>query len=231
MRLRRRKKLLKLMGIADPMAVVENVAEWYVRRAQAASALLRLGDRRGVDFLLQEFLHAEEEMRGYTAAQALETVPDEAVVGALIRALGDPQVWRRRAATRTLGWLYGTSKRRRGRALARVLADHAQAAIVRETAAEVLAYVDFPKAVPTLVAASRDSGVWIRFWAVFALGSYWECPAARDALVEALKDEAHPGGSYWPVGLEALGQLRMNGMKCEGVIVTDAKWLDCYGDM
>ena len=146
-------------------------------------------------------------------ALTLETLGDLRAVRPLIGALSDPNVDRRAAAARALGWIQGAG-RRAANALSAALADLSQPVAVREEAAESLAYLHSPRAIPGLIRALSDPDVRIRFWAVFALGSvrnrrtylhtYRSVVPALEAM---LADHAVPPGNWWSVGREALAML------------------------
>lgn len=189
-----------------------------------------------MDYLLTRFFEEEDAAALFELALAIEKTRFEGVVGPLVGALNDANVGRRRGAARALGWLFGTPCSVRGRALAQVLGDASQPSIVRETAAEGLAYAWYRGAVPVLISASKDPVAWVRFWSVFALGHYLDDWQAIGALEAALEDRVHPGGGYWPIWLEALGILgtRRVGNYWERMMEeigrgTDPNWAEYFG--
>lgn len=97
--------------------------------------------------------------------------------------------------------------------LLRVLADRSESPIVRGDAAELLKYWRKKKVMAALVEFSADASAEVRFWCVFALGSFVRRRRTRLAVVRAL--EARLGDlecpdiiGYWPVGIEALSMLQ-----------------------
>jgi hypothetical protein len=94
-----------------------------------------------------------------------------------------------------------------------VLADRSESPITRGDAAELLNRWRKGKVVTALVKFSADPSAEVRFWCVFALGSFVRRKKTRLAVVRAL--EARLGDidypdilGYWPIGLEALAMLQ-----------------------
>jgi HEAT repeats len=100
--------------------------------------------------------------------------------------------------------------------LIRVLRNRQETASIRGQAAEGLSLFGKRKAIQTLVECSSDDSAEVRFWCVFALGSFVrrrKTPAiVVRALEERLQDSECPDnrGSWWPVRLEALAMLGAN---------------------
>lgn len=97
--------------------------------------------------------------------------------------------------------------------LLRVLADQSESPIIRGNAAELLKFWRKRKVMAALVKFSADASAEVRFWCVFALGSFVRRRRTRLAVVRAL--EARLGDlecpdiiGYWPIGLEALAMLQ-----------------------
>lgn len=97
--------------------------------------------------------------------------------------------------------------------LLRVLADRAESPGIRGDAAELLKFWRKRKVISALVKFSADPSAEVRFWCVFALGSFVRRRKTPLAVVRALEarlgDLEYPDIiGYWPVGLEALAMLR-----------------------
>jgi hypothetical protein len=97
--------------------------------------------------------------------------------------------------------------------LLRVLADRSESPIIRGDAAELLKFWRKKKVIRALVKFSADSSAEVRFWCVFALGSFVRRRKTRLSVVRALEarlgDLEYPDIiGFWPVGLEALAMLR-----------------------
>jgi hypothetical protein len=97
--------------------------------------------------------------------------------------------------------------------LLRVLADKSESPIIRGDAAELLKFWRKRKVMAALVKFSADPSAEVRFWCVFALGSFVRRRRTRLAVVRAL--EARLGDlecpdiiGFWPVRLEALAMLQ-----------------------
>jgi hypothetical protein len=97
--------------------------------------------------------------------------------------------------------------------LLRILADDSEAPITRGDAAELLKFWRNRKVMTALVKFSADASAEVRFWCVFALGSFVRRRRTRLAVVKAL--EARLGDldcpdiiGFWPIGLEALAMLQ-----------------------
>jgi hypothetical protein len=97
--------------------------------------------------------------------------------------------------------------------LLRVLADQSESPIIRGDAAELLKFWRKRKVMTALVKFSADASAEVRFWCVFALGTFVRRRRTRLAVVRAL--EARLGDlecpdiiGYWPIGLEALAMLQ-----------------------
>ncbi|MCX6613697.1 MAG: HEAT repeat domain-containing protein [Acidobacteria bacterium] len=212
MRLRRQKKLNKKAGlksklhpVIELLGIVADRKKFHGDRGDAARHLHSVGDKRGINFLLQEFFSLEEKTDLYTAALALEESEDIAAVGPLIRALHDKNPHRRHAAARALGWIR-QAKRRAGRALTAMLADHTQPQAAREEAAESLAYLDYAPSVPVLAKVVTESDPRMRFWACFGLGSIRveRCQKEIEATLLSLLNDEGEMPTFYSVRLEAL---------------------------
>ena len=97
--------------------------------------------------------------------------------------------------------------------LLRVLADESESPITRGDAAELMKFWRKRKVIRALVKFSADPSAEVRFWCVFALGSFVRrrktCLAVVRALEARLGDLAYPDIiGFWPVGLEALAMLQ-----------------------
>jgi hypothetical protein len=97
--------------------------------------------------------------------------------------------------------------------LLQILADQSESPIFRGDAAELLKFSRKRKVIKALVKFSADSSAEVRFWCVFALGSFVRRRKTRLSVVRALEarlgDLEYPDIiGYWPVGLEALAMLR-----------------------
>ena len=143
----------------------------------------------------------------------MEHLGDRRAIRPLVDALHDPNPHRRHAAARALGWIPKAGNRA-ANALIAALTDPAQPQPVREEAAESLAYLYSPRAIPALISVLSDADERIRFWAVFALGSICDRRTGRHtdrrvvpALESMLNDHAIPPGNWWSVGREALAML------------------------
>jgi hypothetical protein len=97
--------------------------------------------------------------------------------------------------------------------LLRVLADQSESPIIRGDAAELLKFSKGRKVLTALVKFSADPSAEVRFWCVFALGSFVRWRKTRLPVVRAL--EARLGDlecpdiiGFWPIGLEALAMLQ-----------------------
>jgi hypothetical protein len=93
-----------------------------------------------------------------------------------------------------------------------VLADPSESPTIRGEAAELLKFSRKRKVIRALVKFSSDPSAEVRFWCVFALGSFVRPRKTRLAVVRALEarlgDLEYPDIiGYWPVGLEALAML------------------------
>jgi hypothetical protein len=96
--------------------------------------------------------------------------------------------------------------------LLRILADRSESPIIRGDAAELLKFWRKAKVIKALVEFSADPSAEVRFWCVFALGSFVRRRKTRLAVVRALEarlgDLEYPDIlGFWPVGLEALAML------------------------
>lgn len=216
MRLRRQKKLIKRAGlksnlhpVTELLGIVSDRNRSQGERGRAAKHLHDIGDKRGINFLLKEFFSLEELTDIYTAALTLEESEDIAAVGPLIRALHDKNPHRRHAAARALGWI-GQSKRRAGRALTAMLADHTQTQAAHEEAAESLAYLDYAPSVPVLAKVVTESDPRMRFWACFDLGSIRveRCQKEIETTLLSLLNDEGEMPTFYSVRLEALSMLR-----------------------
>lgn len=126
----------------------------------------------------------------------------------LVEKLGSTEEMERRKA------IHGLYRDKRGIPyLLRVLADQSESPIIRGDAAELLKYWRKRKVMDALVKFSADTPAEVRFWCVFALGSFVRCRRTRLAVVRAL--EARLGDlecpdtiGYWPIALEALAMLQ-----------------------
>jgi hypothetical protein len=97
--------------------------------------------------------------------------------------------------------------------LLQVLADRSESPITRGDAAELLKFSRKRKAIEALVKFSADPSSEVRFWCVFALGSFVRRRKTRLAVVRALEarlgDLEYPDIiGFWPIGLEALAMLQ-----------------------
>jgi HEAT repeat protein len=189
-------------------------------RSLAADFLLRVNEHRVTVSLLKQFFEQKRYEDLMETAMVVEDTGDLLVSEPMINALQDSNIDRRRAAARVLGWLRvsgraATVHRNSAvRALTNVVTDRKQPVAVREEAAESLAYLYSPSAIPALISVLDDPDVRIRFWAVFALGSIrnWRTgiqldPTVVPALESKLEDNETPPGKWWPVGKEALAML------------------------
>jgi hypothetical protein len=94
-----------------------------------------------------------------------------------------------------------------------ILADRSEIPTIRGDAAELLKFSRKRKVIRALVKFSADPSAEVRFWCVFALGSFVRRRKTRLAVVRALEarlgDLEYPDIiGYWPVGLEALAMLQ-----------------------
>ena len=192
--------------------VTDRVAGW-IARADAARVLAISDGGVVAQHLLEQFFSQEGSIALWQTALTLETLGDLCAVRPLIVALSDANVDRRAAAARALGWIRGAGQRA-ANALSAALADLSQPVAVREEAAESLAYLHSPRAIPGLIKALSDPDVRIRFWSVFALGSICNRRTYRNtyrsvvpALEAMLTDHAVPPGNWWSVSREALAML------------------------
>jgi hypothetical protein len=166
--------------------------------------------------LLDRFLQATEWGEVMQLACDLDNTGDPADVPALVAALRDPLEARRYGAAYSLGF-----SRRDGRSIAPligVLLDKQETPRVRGQVAECLGYQGRRKCLKALIACSADESAEVRFWCVFALGSYvrrrrqkrgktnWSVARPLEAR---LKDSGLPEGRGmgYSVGLEALAML------------------------
>jgi hypothetical protein len=97
--------------------------------------------------------------------------------------------------------------------LLRVLADQSESPVTRGDAAELLNFSRKRKVIEELVKFSADPSAEVRFWCVFALGSFVRRRKTRLAVVRALEarlgDLEYPDiVGYWPIGLESLAMLQ-----------------------
>lgn len=78
MRLRVERKLRKVSGkgSAELLAVVMEREQGHYSRGEAAKWLLRVGDRRGADWLLTEFFRVDDEIAVIGLALAIEKTKD-----------------------------------------------------------------------------------------------------------------------------------------------------------
>jgi hypothetical protein len=185
----------------------------HLLRGLAGHLLLWAGDCDITNQLFTGFFAREEKDELWEIALVLEEIGDLRSVSRLIHALDDLNPHRRHAAARALGWIPDAGSRA-ARALSNTLTDTSQPREVREEAAESLAYLHWPQAIPSLVSALADPDVRIRFLAVFALGSIRNRRTYRHAdrrVVPALKamltDREVAPGNWWSVGREALAML------------------------
>ena len=126
----------------------------------------------------------------------------------LVAKLGSTDEMERRKA------VHGLYRDKRGIPyLLRVLADQSESPIIRGDAAELLKFWRKRKVMTALVKFSADPSAEVRFWCVFALGSFVRRRKTPLTVVRAL--EARLGDlecpdiiGYWPVGLEALAMLQ-----------------------
>ena len=171
----------------------------------------------GVNSLLDLFFTQTSKNDLWETALALEKLGDRGAVGPLTRALYAPNLDRRHAAARALGWIPGAGPPA-AKALIKALSDREQPQQVREEAAESLAYLHYAPSISVLISVLDEHDVRMRFWGVFALGSIGQeqthTRPARGAdrrIIEALErtvaDEAVPPGNWWSVGKEALAML------------------------
>ncbi len=191
----------RLLAIA-----VEPSRGWYIR----GEALLLLGLKNTPGFLLEEFFAGETELEIWEAALTLEHAGGPDVIEPLVGALCDPNLYRRQAAARALGWNRNSGPAS-AKALVAILNDSTQPQRVRSEACESLAYIRWPQSVPALIAASKEPDVKIRFWAAFGLGGICDDEGELDArafarLEEMLSDTEVCSG-WWSVGHEALSML------------------------
>jgi HEAT repeat protein len=158
--------------------------------------------------MLERFLAASDRPEILELARELSVEDDPAAVPQLIAALKDPLEARREGAAYSLA--FRSVDGRATRPLIRALEDLSEAPVVRCQVAEALAYYRKRKSVPALIRGSRDASLDVRFWCVFALGSFVhkrKCPrAVMGALAERLDDMESPRG-FWPIRLEALAML------------------------
>jgi hypothetical protein len=94
-----------------------------------------------------------------------------------------------------------------------VLANPSEVPTIRGDAAELLNFSRKRKVITALVKFSEDPSAEVRFWCVFALGSFVRRRKTRLTVVRALEarlgDLEYPDIiGYWPVGLEALAMLQ-----------------------
>jgi HEAT repeat protein len=178
---------------------------WLIRGL--AARLFAIADgKEAVSCLIGRFFAQTEKIELWETALTIEWFGDRAAVRLLIPALRDQNPHRRHAAARALGWIPGSGSRA-AKALIETLLDHTQPQPVREEAAESLAYLDYPPAIPALISVLGEPDVRIRFWAVFALGSKSGSPRVVAALERMLPDEEVTPGNWWSVGREALAML------------------------
>ncbi len=221
--------------------VATDTAAGHLDRGDAAR-LLALADCHSASrTLLAQFYSQTDRDELWATGLALERYGDSRLSSALIPALADQNLSRRRAAARVLGWL-PNMRSRAVTALCSVLTDSAQPVSVREEAAESLAYSYSSSAIPALISVLGDEAVPVRFWAVFALGSFVDHPEVQVALAGMLNDAAVPPGNWWAVSREALAMLGRAEAAyrarftaelrrvAEDTAATDAdrRWLDAY---
>lgn len=182
-------------------------AGYYIR----SEAMRLLAPKHTPAFMLEDFFVASGELEQWEAALLLEQAGGPDVVAPLIAALQDADLIRRQCAVRAIGWNRHSGPRG-AKALVALLNDHEQPQPVRSEACESLAYLLWRQAIPTLVAASKEPDVKIRFWAAFGLGGMRHRltgaldPRAISRLEEMLDDTGVCPG-WWSVGQEALDML------------------------
>jgi HEAT repeat protein len=187
---------------------LDSAQGWFVRGI--AARLLAIADVQGaVSGLIDLFFAQKEKTELWETALAIEWFGEHAAIRRLIPALRDENSHRRHGAARALGWLPGANPRA-AKVLVQALLDKSQPPMVREEAAQSLAYVECPEAVPALISVLDEADARLRFWAVFALGARRTPradPRAVAALERMLSDEGVPPDGWWAVGKEALAML------------------------
>jgi HEAT repeat protein len=158
--------------------------------------------------LLERFFGATDRAEILEIARDLSVEDDPSTVPRLLAALKDPLEGRREGAAYVFA--FRSVDRRAVRPLIRVLDDSSERSAVRGQVAEALASYRKRKSVPALIRGSRDASAEVRFWCVFALGSFVRRrkrpKAVMGALAERLDDTESRHG-YWPIRLEALAML------------------------
>ncbi|MBI4906760.1 MAG: HEAT repeat domain-containing protein [Acidobacteria bacterium] len=192
-------------GLSLDAAITQAALHTQYHRDRGA----RLMGPRGLPFLLERFTQAQDLGELFELARAIEYLRDPRAITPLIAALQSGHPGHAQAAAYALGWLRPTV--RSTQALITALADPTQPEMVRQQAAESLAYHDSTRAIPALISELANPAVSIRFFAVFAFGSIarfrprqWE--AVRRALEPLLDDHAVLQG-MWSVSLETLAML------------------------
>jgi hypothetical protein len=164
--------------------------------------------------LLTKFFQAADWSGIMDLARELSVRDDPADVPGLQTALGDPLEARRYAAAYALG--FSRRDKRAISPLIRVLENRDETPRVRAQAAECLGMLGKRKAIRALIECSTDESAEVRFWCVFAMGSYpWRRRGRKRplsvvrALEARLADSESPDdrGNYWAVRLEALAML------------------------
>ena len=210
--------------------------------------LLSLADPAGTaQDLLELFFAQSEKSEIWETALTMEAFGSHDCIPRLVEALDDANPHRRHAAARALGWISYAGPRAAKR-LIRALTDKDQPHAVREAAAESLAYLHYPPAIPALISVLGEADVRLRFWAAFALRSQYRKkpradPRAVAALEGVLDDRAVPPGNWWQVGREALASLAAIVPKYDALLreetarifadssasKEDRRWAECYG--
>jgi HEAT repeat protein len=171
-------------------------------RAEAASAVGRLGEADEAAMLLFELLGDESELIQESAMSALSRLPPESVRPLLLQALGNAEVPVRVRAAETLGLL-------RDPDTAPVLMELSrdQRETVRRAALKALGEIEAPGVPDLLRAALGDESSIVREQAVLSLGKLRDAEAAPVLL--PLLDDPDPRMRF--AALRALGQVRNPG--------------------
>ena len=168
-------------------------------RAEAASAVGRLGEAEDAAMLLLELLGDESELIQESAMSALSRLPPESVLPLLLQALGNADVPVRVRAAETLGLLRDPET---APALMDLSRDPREA--VRRAALKALGEIEAEGVPELLRAALHDESSLVREQAVLSLGKLRDADAAPDLL--PLLDDPDPRMRF--AALRALGQVR-----------------------
>jgi HEAT repeat protein len=156
-----------------------------------------------------QFVATAEPVELCDLSRALSSDATADEVSVLIDCLKDPMEARREFAAYALGF---RRSREAAPALIELLGNRGEAPSVRGQAGEALSLLRRKKSIRPLINASRDPSPEVRFWSVFALGSFTHRGRKpRRAVVNALEDRLTDDDTihgYWPIRLEALAMLR-----------------------